>query len=210
MTDKLAVYNGALRELGEPPLTSLTEGRSSRRTLDAFYDQAVNYCLEVGQWTFASRLLMLEASVSVLPSFGYEYFFDKPTDYKNLIGIWSDENMTNPLGFYYDEDKDGWYASTNTIYVKYISDDANYGMNYNKWTSAFLLFSQRYLAYIISPSITNSRAKQTDLLSLVRDAERIAKNVDNRGKPAQRFPTGTWLTSRHAGNINSKLYRKNI
>lgn len=206
MTDKLTIYNGALSELDEPPLSSLTEGRSARRTLDVFYQQAINLCLENGQWTFATRLLKLNASVSVTPSFGKQFFFDKPTDYVKLVGIWNDENLIDGVGYDYDEDKFGWYANSDVIYVKYISNDAGYGGDINKWSASFLQYVQIQLA-LLSCSIAGSRVKKGDLTNSLLNAIREAKNVDSWGKPARKLPYGSWVKSR-IGNCRLRNYER--
>ena len=48
MADKLGVYNGILRELGESRLASLTEDRKPRHEIDNVYDSLLEHCLEEG------------------------------------------------------------------------------------------------------------------------------------------------------------------
>ena len=194
---KLSVYNGALRELGQPLLLSLNENREAIEYLDATYDRAVKYCLESGQWVFAAKMIKFEPSTSIEPSFGYQYFYEKPNDYLKLVGIWTDEFMKVPVGFEYDEDKQGWYASSNEVYIKYISSDVNYGHDLSKCSSSFTLFVERYLAYINAVGITKNEKATAGLRVLVRDSERDARNVDAWGKPAKRIPQGSWVSARH-------------
>lgn len=199
MTDKLTVYNGALSALTETSLTSLTENRANRWVLDAFYNQAVRFCLEAGQWNFATRTLKFQASTSIEPSFGHRYFFEKPADYVKLCGIWQDEYLNNPLGTFYQEDNQGWYSDINEIYVTYVSDDENFGFDLGNWTSSFTYYVQRYLAFLVVGSVTGSKADKNALMGEVRKAEREAKNTDSWSKPARRLPMGTWARARHSG-----------
>lgn len=199
MADKLSIYNGALRELGETPLSSLTENRSSRRTLDAFYDDALDYCLEAGFWTFAEKTLKLDYDPSIEPSFGYTRFFRKPDDYVNLCGIWSDGYMQNPLGVAYDEDGQGWYSDFESIYVKYVSNSPDFGKNLNIYPATYKLFVERQLALITCMEITKSETKLERINNLVKTAERNAKNVTARGKPSKRMPVGSWVRARMSG-----------
>lgn len=205
MTDKLSVYNGALSVLSEPPLVSLTENRASRRTLDSFYNQAVNYCLEDGQWTFAQRLLKLDAATDITPAFGHIYFFEKPSDFVKLCGIWQDENLLNPMGSAYDLDKQGWYASIDAIYVKYVSNDVNFGFDLNSWSSSFTRYVQVYLALLSVSSITGSKADKAEIFKELQKASRDAKNVDSWDKPVRRLPRGSWVSARHG---SSARYRR--
>ena len=96
---QLSLYNGALTILGERKLSSLTENRETQYKLTDIWDNdAVNRCLQMGQWNFAMRAVQLDASPSVTPSFGYQYAFDKPTDYIRLSGLCTDEYYKNPPG----------------------------------------------------------------------------------------------------------------
>ena len=199
VTDKLSIYNGALRELGETPLSTLTDARAARRTLDAFYTDALKYCLEIGLWTFAERTLKLENSTSFTPAFGYQYFFDKPNDYENLCGIWTDEYLRHPLGSGYDEDKNGWYADVNEIYVKYVSNDTSYGYNLGIYPASYKLFLERHLAFLCAPEITKSITKTDKIERRAKIAERTAKNSNARSKPVRSLPSGSWVNARHFG-----------
>ena len=93
MVDKLSIYNGALRELKETPLATLTDNRPIRKTLDTAYDEAVRFCLESGVWTFAMRDIAITQSGT--SSIGYGYTFTKPSDFLKLAGIWSNQLFAN-------------------------------------------------------------------------------------------------------------------
>jgi hypothetical protein len=119
MTDKLSLYNGALRKLGERKLASLSEDRAPRRYLDdAWDDGAVTYCLEQGNWTFATRSQKLEPSTSLIPDFGYKYAYEKSTDWLSTVAICSDEYYKN--GLQYSEEAGIIYCDWNEIYVKFV------------------------------------------------------------------------------------------
>ena len=163
MATKLDLYNGALRILKERRLASLTEAREPRRLLDDIYGDgltsgAVPACLEMGQWTFATRSAMIDYAPSITPSFGYRYAFDQPSDMVNLCGIWSDEYMTAPLLQYRDE-RAYWYCDLQTIFVAYVSKDATYGGDLALWPESFSDLVQSYLAKEIAGNLTNGDDK---------------------------------------------------
>ena len=199
---KLSIYNGALRELGQPPLLSLNENRPAIEHLDSSYDEAVKFCLENGQWNFAMRTLKLDYSVSVTPNFGYQKFFQKPTDYIKLIGIWYDEDLRQGLAENYDEDNMGWYTDYETIYVKYVSNHVNYGLNFIGWTSAFTDYVQKYLALLTAMPITQTPQIRDSLVSLVKMARLNSQNLDNWNKPTKRIPQSSWISARTSGRYN--------
>jgi hypothetical protein len=138
MTTKLQLYNNALLLCGERALGSLTEEREPRRLLDQVYDtDGIKKCLEMGQWKFAMRTIQIDYDPDVSPTFGYQRAFDKPTDWVVTSSVCSDEYFRAPLLQYTDE-AGYWYADLNTIYVRYVSDDAQYGKNIGSWPGSFL------------------------------------------------------------------------
>lgn len=72
MATKLGLYNGALREMGERRLDTLTERGESRRVLDDVYDDVIEDCLAAGSWNFATETVKLDADTGVAPNFGFD------------------------------------------------------------------------------------------------------------------------------------------
>lgn len=206
---KLGLYNGALRILKERKLASLAENREPRRLLDDAYGDgstngAVRYCLEMGQWTFATRSVQIDYSPSVTPSFGYQYAFDHPTDLVRVAAVCSDEYYTVPLLGYVDE-RHYWYASQQTIYVKYVSNHANYGADLSLWPESFVKIVEAYLAKEIAASLTsgNEAVKLAD--AVWKEAKAEARSIDAMNKPTAFPPPGSWVLSR-SGSSRSSLW----
>ncbi len=196
MTSQLTIYNGALRNCGERKLASLSESVESRRLLDDIWeDGAARYCLEQGQWNFAVRTVQLTYSPSVSnPDFGYRYAFDRPTDLVRLIGISGDEYFSMPLTDYQPEGEYFW-CDLDTIYLRYISDDAAYGADMSLWPQTFVKFVQSYLARELGPRLKNF----SDMDRI--NAEFKVKLADARAKdamegPSGKSPPGSWVRSR--------------
>ena len=193
MTDKLSLYNGALREIGQNKLASLTEEGVARRALDDVFDSAVNYCLEQGQWTFATRTVRLEASPSIDPAFGYQYAFQRPDDMIAMLGVFQDEYCKTSLD-HYDNEADRIYTDTSDIiYLRYISNNSIYGINYSKWSASFVKYVELYLGSKISKVITGSKPIDKEEL---REALSIARKNTLQEKPAKRLPRGEWSSAR--------------
>ena len=127
MPSKLTIYNGALTVLGERKLADLTENREPRYKLDDVWDNdLIRRVLQMGQWNFAKRTVELESSPSVTPSFGYQFAFDKPSDFVRTIGVAHDEYFNIPITRYSDEAS--WlFCDQEKIYVAYVSDDTQWG-----------------------------------------------------------------------------------
>lgn len=196
-TSKLTLYNGALRLLRERPLASLSENREPRRQLDAAWDGgAIDYCLEQGFWKFAKRTVMIDASPSIEPDFGFQYAFDIPEDHLTTAGVWADEMMTRPHRDYREEG-DYWFGTLETMFVSYISNDAEFGMDFSLWPQTFVKFVEAHLASEVAGPLTESGK---EMLQYRAKLLIEAKSGDAQGDPSRRLPVGSWVRARMAGN----------
>lgn len=193
MTDKLSLYNGALRLLKERPLASLAENREPRRMLDSAWDEgAVNAMLEAGQWKFAKRSVQIDYDTSLEPDWGYRRVFDKPEDHIRTIGVWSDENMQCPYEDYRDEGA-LWYSSLDTLYVSYVSNSTDYGADMSMWPMTFVKFAQAHLATEIAGPLTE---QGKDMLKLRQHWLTEALSKDAMADPTRQLPVGSWVRAR--------------
>lgn len=202
MTDRLSLYNGALRMLGERRLASLSENRQPRRDLDeAWAGGAVDYCLEAGQWKFAIRSAAIDYSPSVAPStdLNFRYAFDKPADCKRLVGVYSDGTMTQPHRDYREE-AGFWLSNQERLFVRFVSNDPMYGNDLSLWPARFVKFVEAHLAAETALSIKGDRASMEDMLSL-RDKKFLPDALSNDAMqdPSKSLPTGSWVQARFGG-----------
>lgn len=202
--DKLSLYNDALTLCGERMLASLTENREPRRLLDqAWASGAVDFCLESGQWNFATRSIKLDYSPSVEPPWGYRRAFDKPLDYIRTTALCSDEYFKEPLLAYKDE-ADFWFADLDTIYIGYVSNDPAYGNNMSRWPTTFSEFVSSYLASKVVTKISQSEQRLKDVVEDLKQRVKQAKSNDAMNEPTAFPPRGTWIRARMR-NRNSGL-----
>ena len=203
MTDKLSIYNGALRDLGERKLHSvqgLSENRESRRALDTVWDNdGVATCLEMGLWRFATNTIKITPDPDQTTDFGFKYAFSKPTDFVRTTSVASDEFFNTPLNQYSDE-AGFWYANLDTIYVKYVSSSNSYGLNFARWPKNFTRMVECWFALqIVSPITQGEQNKE----SLQKDYKRLlteAKSTDAMADPTSALPIGTWTQARRSGS----------
>lgn len=197
--DKLSLYNDALTLCGERMLASLTENREPRHLLDqAWASGAVDFCLETGQWNFACVSMAFTYSPSVVPPFGYRRAFDKPTDYIRTMAVCTDEYFRQPLLRYTDE-ADFWFADEDLIYIRYVSNLPEYGMNMGRWPGSFSEMVSSYLAQKIVMKVTQDVAKRLFVAKDYEDRRKEAKSNDAMNQPTTFPPRGTWVRSRTAG-----------
>lgn len=197
MTTQLSLYNGALLALKERKLASLSENNEARRALDTAWEGAVKYCLEEGLWNFALRTAKFTRDLSFTAAFGYKNKFVKPTDFVRLNALCYDEYFNTPLNAYTDE-AGAWYADVEELYVSYVSDDASYGNNMDRWPESFVNFVQLYLADQTCGRITG---KESFVKEDLEDAEKEARSKDAMNEPTKFMPQGNWSKARGGGNI---------
>ena len=196
MTDKLGLFNGALRLLGERKLASLVEAREPRRVLDDIWDEgAVKYCLSQGLWNFASRSGQYTYSPSYTPEFGLAFAFEKPEDWVRTSAVCSDEYFKVPLLNYSDEGG-LWFADIDTLYIRYVSNDASFGGDLALWPLNFAKYVQSYLAFEAAPKISGSASKVADIEKAMRHRLTQARSSDAMDEPTKFPARSSWLLSR--------------
>ena len=202
MTDKLSVYNDALLLCGERAISGLTENREPRYLLDQVWDNgAIEHCLEQGQWHFAMRTIRVDYDPAVEPEFGYQYAFDKPTDWVLTAAFCSDEYFNWPITRYTDEN-DYWFADETIVYVKYVSNDTAYGSDLSLWPISFKDYVAAYMAGQIVGKVSASDEKLYWLHGKDGTQGYIEKKLDAaKSKAAWALPTsfparGSWNNAR--------------
>lgn len=201
---QLSLYNGGMRLLGERKLASLTEAREPQRILTDIWNDgpgAIRAMLEKGLWNFAMRSESMTYSPSVTPSFGYQYAFNKGTDWVRTASVCSDPYFNCPIT-QYDDEAGFLFCDLQTIYVKFVSDDPSYGNNLSLWTAAFIEYFEGYLAFKSAFRITQSREKEADMEKKMEKFGIKARNLDAMDEPAKFMPRGTWTTARRGRNFS--------
>lgn len=200
MITRLQLYNSALLLLGERNLASLSENREPRRLLDHVWDTgAVDFCLEQGQWKFATRTVQLYSDPSIAPDFGYQFGYAKPDDFIRTMAFCSDEYFSFPLEDYSD-DAGYWFFEIEPVYVKYVSNDSQYGGDLSLWPQSFVKYVSAYLATEICEQLTQSATKKAALEKLAGELLLKAASKDAMAGPTGRLPSGSWTNARRGGN----------
>lgn len=197
MTDRLSIYNSALFRIGQRRIASLTVNEEARRVLDDIWDEGlVKYCLEQGLWNHALRTVKIDADPDFTATFGHPYRFNKPEDHVRVAEVCSDEFFQCPLLNYQDETQ-YWLASVTPIYVRYVSNGAQYGLNYANWPDSFVDFVCWRAGYLAIPRIKDSSADQEDAKRELRMAKENALSKDAMKEPTKFMPAGSWVRARH-------------
>lgn len=198
-TSQLELYNGALDHLGQRRILSLTdesdEGQA-RRSLDGVWNSGKfkDRVLGMGLWNFAIRTLALTYSPSVDVPFGYSYAFDKQSDWIRTAAVSSDPMFNTLLD--YEDSSEYWFAHPDTIYVKYVSNDAAFGYDLSLWPESFTAFVEAYLAWRVAMPITNDTGLRDHLWGLQKKLGSEARAIDGANEAVAYPPSGSWVRSR--------------
>lgn len=193
MATKLGLYKAALRLLGPHELAATTDDRPERYQLDDAYDEAIAYMLEQGLWNFAMRSATVTESGTTIA--GWDYAFPKPSDLVRIAGI--SYEATFMQGFEEYQDQNGkWYADVDTLYVRYVSNDASYGLDLTKWPATFTQATAAYLAFQSGLPISGDRGNRNDIYSLHKSLLARAKTLDAVDESVKRDPPGRLVRAR--------------
>lgn len=202
MADRLAIYRGALRLLGDARLASLTEPSSNRYALDDIWTNAVDYMLEQGLWNFSIRTVELSADDDYEPLFGYAYSFRKPDDWVRTNSLCDEPYFTRGYEKFQDEG-DFWFADIDTLYIRYVSNDAAYGWNVGAWRQSFAKALEAYMAFESGLPISNDKSNRNDLFNLFKDRLKTAKAKDAVDEAVAYSPPGRLVQSRFRSGSRS-------
>lgn len=197
MADKLEIYNGALSLLGGAQLATLSDNRPERLRLDAVWDNAVAYMLQRGMWNFALRTEQFNAAGDP-PIPGWAYTHPQPSDYVRTVGISFEPTFRQGFEDYQDE-HGCWYANVDTLYVKYISNDDDYGLNIDEWPQSFAVALEAYLAFRTGLPISGDKSNRNDLYQLFKTLLNEAKTLDAVNESVKSPPAGRLVRTRLAG-----------
>lgn len=196
MTTRLALYNGALLELGERELSALTDNVTARTTLDRVWnDNLVDFVLGQGQWRWARRTSELVPAPAVTPDFGYRLAYEKPSDHVRTCGMYSDEYGQNPLTAYVFE-QGYFFTDIEPIYLTYVSNDAQYGGDLSLWDEEFVRYVQVYMASRVCVRLTQDKDRAADLKKEAKKLLLDAKSGDAQEGPTVFPPPGNFVRAR--------------
>ena len=192
---QLGTYNKALRHLEERQLLNLTENREPRRLLDAEWSDAILMCLQSGYFRFSIRQVMASPDSASTPNFGRKYSYTKPSDWIRTYQVSPDDRFLL-LDRDYADQNNVWYSDLPYFYVRYVSNDPNFGLNMALWPMAFTEYLGCYLAYLISPRLAQSKDKVDTIEKRLKRFKAEAVATDAMDAPPGKIPPGTWVQSR--------------
>lgn len=196
---KLSIYQGACLICEDRKIVSLTENRTIRKELDSVWDRnGVRTCLQSGLWNFATRSVQLDFSPSVEPGFGFQYAFNQPEDFVRTVGMFQDEFFNIPF-LRYQTDSNYFFSDLQSLYLRYISDDVDFGLDYSQWPENFTRYVEHYFAFSICGRVVASQTKKDDIKKDLGMWKKMAASTDAMEEPTRFLPPGTWSSARRWG-----------
>lgn len=196
MADRLQIYNGALRLLGPGRLSSLAEARPERFTLDDAWDGAVAYLLKQGFWNFAIRSATLSTVATPTGAHpGYDYAFSRPADFVRTVSISSDPTFVSVFEDY-EVQHTYFYTNIKPVYLRYISNDAAYGLAIANWPEDFAKALEAWLAFESGLPVSGDRGNRNDMLGLFKERLARAKTLDAVDERVNWKNPGRWSRAR--------------
>lgn len=197
---QFSIYNGALRALGQTKLATPDEPREARYDLDEVWEEnGIKACLEMGLWNFAMKTVQATPDNSIEPDFGFTLAYEKPSDWVRTAAFCQDEYFSEP-NFAYTDEGDYWFCDLNPAYIKYVSDDAAYGLDFAKWPESFRKFVYYYFADEIKAKILKSEKLITAFEKKFEKVRTTAKSRDAMNEPSRFAATGSFVRSRRGGS----------
>lgn len=190
MASKVSITNRALVKLGVKTITSLTEEVDQARTINAIFDDALDYLITVHHWNFATERTSL-ARLSGTPSFQYTYQYQLPTNpycLKVLMVYDSDEDEIE------DYKIEGRKVITDEtlVYLKYLKRVTDM----NELPPPFREMFSTYLAKETVDKFTGSARLKNQLQNEYLYTLKVAKLTDSTEDRPRSRQEGSWLTIR--------------
>jgi hypothetical protein len=190
MATQTDICNRALQELGEEPITDISDDSKRARACRIAYEPSVKAELQAREWTFSIKRASLSA-LSTSPEFIKGYAYQLPSDF---LQIARPDQSNAP----YDRD---WMVEGQTIvtddsapiYLRYVS----YEEDTSLWHPLFCEAVALRMARAMCEQLTQSNTKRNVINTLYREAIEEARRANGFMQTAVVPPDPSWLAERH-------------
>ena len=175
-TSTVQVCNLALARLGEDTILSLDDGTVPANLCKTHFDEARDYVLADHPWTFALRRDDKPSRLSQIPSWEWSYAYQLPAD---CLRVWQTDldAFDPPLPWVVEGST--LLCNESSVKLLYIARVENPA----QWTPHFVSTLSTYLAHLLAYPLTNSRAREQELMQDYQDRLEKAKEVDAQSAP---------------------------
>lgn len=180
------ICNDALNELGDQPITALTDNTVRARLCNQFYDKAVEYVLRAGNWNCATKRTTL-ARLQSAPAWGFTYAYALPNDWMRTISTHLDED-----GLRWSQEDGKILTDEEAVKIKYV-----YRLvDPTKWDAQLTQAVIYFLAFKLAGSITEKEAKKTMLFQLYQQTVEAARGTSGQEGTPEEINSDVLITAR--------------
>ena len=111
------------------------------------------------------------------------------------MAICSDEFFKSPI-YNYPDENNFWFCDLDTIFIKFVSDDDEFGRDYSLWTELFRNAVGAKMAKELAISLTKSKSIKDEMKAELKAYLKDAKSLDAMSKPTTFKPPGSWVSTR--------------
>lgn len=181
---QVSIANRALALIGANKITSLSDGTEEAKAISNMYEGSLRSILSEACWGFALKRENLNR-LNVKPAWGTGNYFQLPSDYVRVFGVMNDRVKWRIEGDKILADSDEF----GILYTYLMMNDAFY-------TPAFVDAFACRLAFDICFDLTNSSAKQEELINLYRgEYLPVAKSENARDKNVDQVRDDAWVNA---------------
>jgi hypothetical protein len=191
---KLNIYNLALIQLGQSPITDLATVNPTMVKLNALYQIAIKGLLEEQRWDFATKHVVLTLATS--NNLGaYDKKYTLPSDLMKITLVYSNPDDPYYTQIPHEVQFDGIYTNSDTVYIEYIYDITGAASFHTSFAEA-LAFR---LAALCSPAVYHSVSTTNNLAGRAAQKQSIAINKNNNRSPQKATFNSSWLGRSNRG-----------
>ena len=198
-TDQLKIYNLVAAHLGQQELRYIDDESALRLAIDNIYDLSRDYAMVRIKPRFATKTATL-SSGSPSAVHAFDNVFAVPADYLDIVSLFSDEEMSEPITRYFIEDNNIAIRHHTTAVLRYIANDAAEA----DWSAPFAHAVAAYMAMELAPRFAPDLLR--DLKESFRDALQASLSADENREPLTRpLPSIRTLTNAYRALYNKAL-----
>jgi hypothetical protein len=202
MPTKLSVFNGAMQILAQSLLTDPDVNIEAGRHLREAWVPAVMACYEEGSFNHTITRAAL-ARLDDGPTFGYQYYYQLPTDFVRVVEISSSGMPGDALTAY--ENENGKIATdADAVYLKYVSNEL-LTLTPGEWSQSFADFVSSELAVRAAPKING--AKLDDAIKHRERNRKKSLGLDAIQNPPAPRRQGRWTSAARGMGRNTEQGR---
>ncbi len=165
MTDKVAIVNSALVQLGANTIASFEDKSLEATAAGAKWDIARRDLLRLHPWNFAIKRRELAENVTA-PVYDYERAYTIPSECLKVLQVFEDSD--------YKLERRSILTDKRTCKIKYIFDNEEIA----EWDATFVNLMMARMAYELAYTLPRSRPMIDTMYQLYREQLQIAKSYD--------------------------------